>query len=149
VVEAQVRTGRDGVDGVLDGASRRVQVEEEAPGVFVWRDGDTVTPFHCVREGRVVHLFWKGVAYRFEEEAEGSRRSARHAHAGLEAPMPGKVIALRVEVGQEVRKGAEVLVVEAMKMENVLRAPQDGRVTAIACSVGDMVNPGVVLVEIE
>jgi len=54
-----------------------------------------------------------------------------------------------VETGQDVEKGQEVLVVEAMKMENALRAPRAGRVGAIHARVGDMVAPGRVLVEIE
>ena len=44
--------------------------------------------------------------------------------------MPGKVIAVKVEAGQTVAKGQELLVVEAMKMENAIRAPRDGRVKA-------------------
>jgi biotin carboxyl carrier protein len=63
--------------------------------------------------------------------------------------MPGKVIKLSVREGQAVAKGDEILVVEAMKMENAIRAPRDGRVTRLAAKVGDMVSPGVVLVEIE
>ncbi|HET8645384.1 MAG TPA: biotin/lipoyl-containing protein, partial [Vicinamibacteria bacterium] len=45
--------------------------------------------------------------------------------------------------------GEELLVVEAMKMENALRAPRDGTVKSVAAKVGDMVSPGVVLVELE
>ena len=47
------------------------------------------------------------------------------------------------------KKGQELLVVEAMKMENALRAPRDGTVKAIRAKPGDMVSPGIVLVELE
>ena len=63
--------------------------------------------------------------------------------------MPGKVIAVRVAPGQAVRKGDEMLVIEAMKMENALRAPHDGTVKAVTVRVGDMVSPGTVLVELD
>ena len=125
------------------------EVEPLAPGTFLFREGDRGETFHCVRDGDVVHLFWRGRAYRLEEETERSRASHRHAGGGLEAPMPGKVIAVKVAPGDTVGKGDELLVVEAMKMENAVRAPRDGRVKSVSARVGDMVSPGVVLVELE
>jgi 3-methylcrotonyl-CoA carboxylase alpha subunit len=126
-----------------------VNVEMIAPGVFVWREGDRVETFHCVGDGGVIHLFWRGTAYRIEEDRAGSRAAQRGVSGALEAPMPGRVIAVRVEPGQAVAKGQELLVVEAMKMENALRAPRDGVVKSVAARPGDMVSPGLVLVELE
>ena len=63
--------------------------------------------------------------------------------------MPGKVIKVAVSPGHDVKKGDELVVVEAMKMENAIRAPRDGRVAAVRAQVGDMVSPGLVLVELE
>jgi 3-methylcrotonyl-CoA carboxylase alpha subunit len=124
------------------------EVEPVAPGVFVLREGDRVRTFHCVRDGDEIHLFWNGTAYRLVEEEEGGRAAQRQQSGGLEAPMPGKVIKVSVAVGDSVAKGQEVLVVEAMKMENAIRAPRPGRVVKIAARVGDMVTPGVILVEL-
>jgi 3-methylcrotonyl-CoA carboxylase alpha subunit len=125
------------------------EVEPLGPGIFVFRQGDRRETFHCVRDGDTVHLFWRGRAYRFEQETERSRATQRHAGGGLEAPMPGKVIAVKVAPGDTVMKGDELLVVEAMKMENAVRAPREGRVKSVSAKVGDMVSPGVVLVELE
>jgi 3-methylcrotonyl-CoA carboxylase alpha subunit len=125
------------------------EVEPLGPGVFVFRQGDRRETFHCVRDGDTVHLFWRGRAYLLEEETERSRTSHRHVGGGLEAPMPGKVIAVKVAPGDTVMKGDELLVVEAMKMENAVRAPREGRVKSVSAQVGDMVSPGVVLVELE
>jgi 3-methylcrotonyl-CoA carboxylase alpha subunit len=63
--------------------------------------------------------------------------------------MPGKVIKVSAAVGQRVAKGQEILVVEAMKMENAIRAPRDGTVRSLTARVGDMVGPGAVLAELE
>jgi 3-methylcrotonyl-CoA carboxylase alpha subunit len=63
--------------------------------------------------------------------------------------MPGKVIAVKVEAGQQVTRGQELLVVEAMKMENAIRAPRDGRIKSVSAAVGDSVSPGTILVELE
>ena len=125
------------------------EVEPLGPGVFLFRQGDRTETFHCVRDGDTVHLFWRGRAYLLEEETERSRASHRHVGGGLEAPMPGKVIAVKVAPGDTVMKGDELLVVEAMKMENAVRAPREGRVKSVSARVGDMVSPGVVLVELE
>ncbi len=125
------------------------QVIEVAPGTFVSVDGERREIFHCVRSAGVVHLWWRGQSYRLEEARPGARPGQRHGGGGLEAPMPGKVIAVRKAPGDAVAKGEEILVVEAMKMENAIRAPRDGRVKSVAAKVGDMVSPGVVLVELE
>lgn len=118
------------------------------PGRFALRSEHGTRVFHCVRDGDALYLFWEGRVYRLTDEGEGRPAAARHASGALEAPMPGRVIKLSVETGQDVEKGQEVLVVEAMKMENALRAPRAGRVSAIHARVGDMVAPGRVLVEI-
>jgi 3-methylcrotonyl-CoA carboxylase alpha subunit len=144
-----VRETRDGIAVTIGEKRFEVTLEAIAPGIWLLRRDGGQEVFHCVRDGDDVHLFWRGCAYRMALEREGARRSARHAHGGLEAPMPGKVIKLSVREGQAVAKGDEILVVEAMKMENAIRAPRDGRVTRLAAKLGDMVSPGVVLVEIE
>jgi acetyl/propionyl-CoA carboxylase alpha subunit len=123
-------------------------VEPVSPGVFLWRHGDGLRTFHCVVDGRRLHLFWDGIAYVLERLQEGARPAARHGAEGLEAPMPGRVIAVRVAPGDEVTRGQELLVIEAMKMENSVRAPRDGIVDSVAAKVGDMVGPGAVLVEL-
>lgn len=67
----------------------------------------------------------------------------------LAAPMPGKVLGVEVEAGQEIKKGDALLVLEAMKMENVLKAEADGIIKSIKCQVGIAVEKGEVLIEFE
>jgi 3-methylcrotonyl-CoA carboxylase alpha subunit len=146
--EVATRPGPDGLSVTVDGQPHAASVEEAAPGTYVLRHALGTETFHCVRAGDEIHLFWRGAVYVLEEETERRRAHHRHHAGGLEAPMPGKVIKVHVAVGQTVARGDEVLVVEAMKMENGLRAPRDGTVKSIAVKVGDMVAPGVTLVEI-
>lgn len=146
--EVALRETGDGLVVTVDGIPSRPRVSEAAPGVFVLQDGLRSETFLCVRDGPAVHLFWRGVVYGLREERAGGRTAPRHASGALEAPMPGKVIAVRVAVGQAVKKGEELLVIEAMKMENALRAPRDGIVKSVSAQPGDRVNPGVVLVEL-
>ncbi|MBP3567024.1 MAG: biotin/lipoyl-binding protein [Paraprevotella sp.] len=64
------------------------------------------------------------------------------------APLPGTVNAVAVTVGQAVKKGQPVVVLEAMKMENNINAECDGTVTAVHVSKGDSVREGAILVTI-
>jgi 3-methylcrotonyl-CoA carboxylase alpha subunit len=64
----------------------------------------------------------------------------------LTAPMPGKIVAVRVAAGQTVKRGAPLLVLEAMKMEHTITAPADGVVDRVRYAVGDQVDEGAELV---
>ncbi len=61
------------------------------------------------------------------------------------APMPGKILGVKANVGQAVKKGEVMLILEAMKMENEIVAPSDGTVASINVSVGDAVEAGATL----
>ena len=65
------------------------------------------------------------------------------------APLPGTVVALLAEEGATLEKGAAILTLEVMKMEQTLRAPFAGVLKKIKCKVGDIVGEGVELAEIE
>ncbi len=65
------------------------------------------------------------------------------------APLPGTVVALLAEVGAKLEKGAPILTLEVMKMEQTLRAPFAGVLKVIKCKVGDIVQEGVELAEVE
>lgn len=63
----------------------------------------------------------------------------------VESPMPGKILAVKKNVGDAVKSGDVILILEAMKMENEIVAPQDGTVASINVSVGDSVESGATL----
>ena len=65
----------------------------------------------------------------------------------LKAPMPGLIVDIRVVPGQAVLKGDPLLVLEAMKMENILKAPADGTVSNLKIALRDNVQKGQVLVQ--
>jgi 3-methylcrotonyl-CoA carboxylase alpha subunit len=75
-----------------------------------------------------------------------------HDHAkesSLIAPMPGRVVALLVQPGEAVEKGASLMVLEAMKMECTIHAPVAGRVQSFFFAAGDQVNEGVELLHFD
>jgi biotin carboxyl carrier protein len=67
----------------------------------------------------------------------------------LQAPMPGRIVNIAVTVGQVLEVGDEILSLEAMKMENVLKAEGVGTVKAINIATNDVVDKGSVLIEFE
>jgi glutaconyl-CoA/methylmalonyl-CoA decarboxylase subunit gamma len=69
--------------------------------------------------------------------------------SSVQSPMPGKVVKVLVAVGDEVKSGQGVVVVEAMKMENELKSPKDGKVKAVAVKEGQTVEAGQSLVTLE
>ena len=87
------------------------------------------------------------------EEGTGSAAPAaasapKAAGAGavkVNAPMPGKILSVKASVGQAVKKGDVILILEAMKMENEVVAPEDGTVASIDVAAGDSVEAGAVL----
>ena len=103
-----------------------------------------------VRVANAVHVFRDGAHQVFSivdpylppvESAE--------AHGGLVAPMPGRVLAVLVQPGQVVARGAPLVVMEAMKMEHTVTAPRAGSVSQVLCATGDLVKEGAELLRLE
>ena len=61
------------------------------------------------------------------------------------APMPGKILGVKLQAGAAVKRGQVILILEAMKMENEIVAPSDGTIATINVSVGDSVEAGATL----
>lgn len=66
----------------------------------------------------------------------------------VKAPMPGLIIDVLIVHGQEVKKGDQLLILEAMKMENVIKSPSDGIVNVLTVSKGDSVEKGKILLSL-
>ena len=84
-----------------------------------------------------------------EETTEAAPATNVNTNNAVKAPLPGTITGINVEVGQEVKAGDTVLVLEAMKMANNIEAEKDGKVTAICVKVGQAVLEEDPLVVIE
>ena len=103
-------------------------------------------PFEVEME-RPMHLTHKPVIRPAAAPAAQPEVPAGNGTA-VRAPLPGTVNAVAVTVGQAVKKGQTVVVLEAMKMENNINAECDGTVTAVHVNKGDSVREGAMLVTI-
>jgi 3-methylcrotonyl-CoA carboxylase alpha subunit len=120
---------RGEIDLTLDGAISRVVAVLEGHELYL-----------RTRHGRF-DLHWVDPFGGETEEQVGEDK--------IVAPLPGTVVALLAEVGATLEKGAPILTLEVMKMEQTLRAPYAGVLKKIKCKVGDIVGEGVELAEIE
>jgi 3-methylcrotonyl-CoA carboxylase alpha subunit len=118
-----------GFDLVLDGTKSRIVAVIEGHELYL-----------RTRNGRF-DLHWVDPFGGDDEEQAGEDK--------IVAPLPGTVVALLAEVGSTLEKGAPILTLEVMKMEQTLRAPFAGVLKVIKCKVGDIVQEGVELAEIE
>jgi 3-methylcrotonyl-CoA carboxylase alpha subunit len=126
---ASTMTGDGAFDLTLDGIKSRVVAVVEGHELYL-----------RTRNGRF-DLHWVDPFGGETEEQDGEDR--------IVAPLPGTVVALLAEEGATLEKGAPILTLEVMKMEQTLRAPFAGVLKAIKCKVGDIVQEGVELAEVE
>ncbi len=160
VGETEVEVDLDGDVATVDGSASVAHLNEvEGTPVRMVTIGDEV---HRVvaRRGATRGRFtlWLD-GFRYEVEALDERTRAIRALSGagreasgpapLVAPMPGMIVRISVEVGDNVQAGQALIVMEAMKMENELRATSAGTVKAILAREGTAVEKGAMLLELE
>jgi 3-methylcrotonyl-CoA carboxylase alpha subunit len=108
---------------------------------------------HAANDGGVDYVVFSdgdagGRPLRLIDPRDVTAAEAGVAHgAGLKAPMPGKIIDIKVKDGETVARGQAVIVLEAMKMEHTLVAPSDGTIKRLLCAPGDQVQDGAELVD--
>ena len=159
-----------GEDPLVDGGPTPARLHrfDAARGRLEWREGHanhrTNVLFGPVRLDRQRGTEVREVVvdgWRVEVEIEPERRAvlrerARHGAGAaskggpveVRAIIPGRVVAVMVKPGDDVEAGQQILVVEAMKMQNELRAPREGSVERVGVAVGDTIEVGDLLVVI-
>lgn len=122
-------------------------------------------------EGNIANVEVNGTAYKVEMEqkaeapkpvarpvarpaapaaaAPAARPAAAGGKSAVKSPLPGVILDIKVNVGDTVKRGQTVLILEAMKMENNINADKDGKITAINVKAGESVLEGTDLVVIE
>jgi len=94
-------------------------------------------------------LFHRGRAIALRSPDHGHAMEGLAAGDDIRAPMPGKVLEVKAQPGQAVKKGDPMIILEAMKMEHTLAAPRDGTVAEVSATAGSQTSEGAVLVRLE
>ena len=137
----EVTVARDGQDWLLGEYRASVLTDGR---IMVQLDGRSRIA-HSAKVGDVWWVHIDGHIFCIEKTEAGSADG--DSDGGMTAPMPGKILEVKVADGQTVEAGELLLVMEAMKMEHRIVAPTDGVVAKVNFSMGDQVQQGDILVE--
>ncbi len=152
--QAEVLPQEDGFQVSLDGVSHRMLPLLQEPPLYSFLiDGTEVLELDISFQQDQCQANFRNLPYRFEVYDPRRRRvsqsDSNENDGTIAAPMPGKVVEVKIAVGDEVKKGQAIVVLEAMKMQNELFAPLDGKVKEVRVKAGDTVESGAKLVLIE
>jgi biotin carboxyl carrier protein len=159
-MEWEVRWPDGRVEQVAPGSEESWDWKQLAPGVFDVRmgnrnvriermDGPDPKGNIAVRVNGVVQTLQVLNQQQLLLESMGMTAGAETQEKHVESPMPGKILQVMVSPGAEVGEGDSLLVLEAMKMENVIRAPRAGIIEEVQARVGEAVEKAAVLVTYE
>jgi propionyl-CoA carboxylase alpha chain len=156
-VQADVEHDGKSIIVTFEDGARHALVSNWVPGMPVWAgkiDNEPVA-MHVRPIPNGAELAYRGIEVKTYVYTEREARYARlmplkklsGSEKAVRCPMPGLVVSLAVAEGQEVKAGETLAVVEAMKMENVLRAERDGIIKTIRVKKGDSVAVDAVIME--
>ncbi len=77
----------------------------------------------------------------------GISQKSQNRHTSLNAPMPGLIVDVFAKIGQKVKSGQPLLVLKAMKMENIIKAPEDGLITALFIEKGMRIEKDALMIQ--
>ena len=139
-----------GYDIVVGEAAHRLAVlSMDRARVRYGLDGVQETAYFLF-EGELLHIDLPGFAGAFEDQTlTGSAKAAAAGDGRLLAPMDGRIVAVKAEVGARVEKGQTLVVLEAMKMQHQIKANVAGTVETIAVKEGDQVSGRALLVMVK
>ncbi|KAI8843527.1 carbamoyl-phosphate synthase L chain, ATP binding domain-containing protein [Chytriomyces cf. hyalinus JEL632] len=131
--------------------ARVLQFDAADGGMIVADVGDRRVKGRVVKDGEKVHVFSEGTKITLQLAADPAAvvSGSNVAAGSVKTPMPCKISSLSVTAGDTVTKGQNLIILEAMKMEHVIKSPKDGVIKRVHYKVGDIVAEGKVLVSFE
>ncbi len=133
-------------DEILDLDAIEADGETDGETVAARIDGVPLRARIIAGEGAVTVILDHDARRLDDDDVAALADAGEDAAGRLAAPMPGRVVAVMVEPGARVARGAALMIVEAMKMEHTITAPADGRVSAVHFAPGARVEEGAELV---
>lgn len=129
-------------------------IDRSADGCLVIRDNGVIKRAFVASDADKIYVDIDGALFEFSLPKEDADSAEGLGGGGSDpskvfAPMPGKVVKLQVEVGQEVEEKQQLVIIEAMKMENQLVSGAAGKVKAINFAEGDQVDTETPIIELE
>jgi biotin carboxyl carrier protein len=134
---------------LYDKTEYKVEAEEIQPGHLKLKVGERLIKSVITEGDKEKYVFVDGNVFKVRPvELTGVRKTKKKAVGDLSSPISGKVVSIKVKEGAMVKKGDVLMVIEAMKMEYLIRAPYDGKVKKINFKEKDQIEIGQNTVEL-
>ena len=132
-----------------DNTEYKVEAEEVKPGQLKLKIGDRIVKSIITEGLKEKYVFVDGAVFKVKPvELTGFGKKKKKEKGDLSSPISGKVVSVKVKKGDSVKKGAVLMVIEAMKMEYLIRAPYPGVIKKINFKEKDQIEIGQVTLEI-
>ncbi len=145
---------KDNRIATIAGSGSSLQIEYTADGRLLLRDGASLKEIHAAVNGDKTYVDIDGILFEFAKPSDaigagGGAGAAMTDPSKVLAPMPGKVVKILVGVGDTVEPKQHLVIVEAMKMENIIVAHAKGKVKAVNYAEGAQCDTETPIVELE
>jgi len=132
-----------------DNTEYKVEAEEIKPGQLKIKIGKRVLKAVITEGDKEQYVFVDGDVYKIKHvELTAKKKTRKKEEGNLNSPISGKVVNVKVKKGENVKKGDVLMVIEAMKMEYLIRAPSDGKVKKVNFKENDQIEIGEETLEI-
>lgn len=137
----------NGVETELSGAEG-VEISRLSDRLIVRTAGGTATAL-AVRKGDTTYVSYRGRSYKIERSSRSRHIAGGESNGECRAPMPGQIVEISANVGDALKDGDRILILEAMKMQQSITAPHDGTLQSVGVAVGDQVEEGQLLAVVQ
>lgn len=132
----------------MNGKDYSFYIKEQDKNSLKMNESDCVEAFHQEDDTFQIVVNESEFVASIDKKVEGQKKAAM-SEGSLQSPMPGKIFKILKKAGDKVKKGDGILILEAMKMEHLIKAQKDGVIKEIFFEEGQQVQGGVALTEVE
>ncbi|UCF49601.1 MAG: biotin/lipoyl-binding protein [Thermoplasmatales archaeon] len=133
-----------------DNTEYKVEVEETKPGQLKIKIADRIIKSIITEGEKEKFVFVNGQVFRVKPvELTGKKKLSKREEGNLSSPISGKVVSVKVKNGDSVKKGEVLMIIEAMKMEYLIRAPYNGKIKNVNFNENDQVEIGQSTVDVD
>jgi len=149
VYNVTVERRRDQYFVTYDNTEYKVEVDEIKPGHLKIKLGDRVIKCVITKGEKDKFVFVEGDVFKVKNiELTGAKKTKKKEKGNLNSPISGKIVNINVKDGDMVKKGDVLMIIEAMKMEYLIRSPYNGKVKKVNFKEKDQIEIGQNTVEI-
>ena len=132
-----------------DNTEYKVEADEIKPGQLKIKIGDRILKSVITEGDKEKYVFVDGDVFKVKPvELTGTRKTKKKEEGDLSSPISGKIVDVKVKNGDNVKKGEVLMIVEAMKMEYLIRAPFNGKIVKVNFKKNDQIEIGQNTVEL-